>query len=595
VSCRRWFVIAIHLGVLFQFLLATAVAQNEPITADQVIARYLDAIGADKFPSITTFVEMGDLDGNLLNFWGGSRSSSQSIHREHGTFESYFKRPNLRFNSSLTEHNSVIGLHGCDGKVAWIIDALGERREFKPTPGSEYECEEGFQAMASRLRNGNVKLRLVKKKEVEGRMAWEIKADDPKSRWSNIYEFDAETYLLLRSGKGESSIRYSDYRDIGGIKLPFMIVEEFTHSKLVTTVREVKINAPIDDARFAEPQIKAGAITAKSRASPKSNSEAPPPKETSIKKDGPEISNVAQPNTSATPDVASITEVNFPNFTSCQIAELKLTIPDLKGLKPAPDPEDLAALLDKIGAKTLDIARNAPNLISREVVIQSQQGIGETHSDYDYVILTRIEGNAVGLNEYRVDLKTGAKFQTDEAMKNESSTLTDLERASHELGASQGGHPPASQGFATSWVHFYPLNRPAATFRYLGEQKMDGRRTLVVAFAQKPQFVRSPAMFLYQGKTVPIYLQGVAWVDASDFRIWRLRIDLLSPIPEVSLHRLTADIQFAPTRIEEVPSLLSLPREITVTSEVSGSTLREIHKYSGYRVFRAHSKILLNP
>jgi len=170
-----------------------------------------------------------------------------------------------------------------------------------------------------------------------------------------------------------------------------------------------------------------------------------------------------------------------------------------------------------------------------------------------------------------------------------------LERASHELGALQGGHPPASQGFATSWVHFYPLNRSAATFRYVGEQKMDGRHTLVVAFAQKPQAVLSPALFRYQGKTAPIFFQGVAWVDASDFRILRLRIDLLSPIPEVSLHRLTADIQFAPTRIDEVPSPLSLPREITVTSEVSGSTLREIHKYSGYHVFRTHSKIVLNP
>jgi len=60
VSCRRWFVIAIHLGVLFQCLQATAVAQDEPVTAEQVVARYLDAIGADKFPSIARILEIGD-------------------------------------------------------------------------------------------------------------------------------------------------------------------------------------------------------------------------------------------------------------------------------------------------------------------------------------------------------------------------------------------------------------------------------------------------------------------------------------------------------------------------------------------------------
>ena len=579
--CRRWFLVTIHLGILFHFSLAPAVAQHEPITADQVFARYLDAIGADRFPSITTFVERGDLYGNLTNFWQGSRSPTQSQKKERGTFEFYFKSPNFRFSSNLTENNLVIALHGCDGKVAWYIDSYLKRGEFKPKPGSEYDCEEGFEPMPSRLHKANLRMRLIKRKEVEGRMAWEIKADDPKSRWSDTYYFDAETYLLLRLEKAGSRVTYSDYRDAGGIKLPFTTIQESTNSRLVTTVRELKINTPVDDARFAEPQPKAGVVAASSLAAPRKNDAG--------------ISNIASPPTPETTNGASITEVNFPNFTSCTTAELQLTVPELNGLKPAPDQEILAALLDKVGAKTLDIARNTPNLISRETVTQSQQGVGETRRDYDYLILTRIEGNVVGLNEFRVDLKTGDKFQTDEVMKNESSTWADLERASHELAASQASRPPASQGFATSWVHFYPLNRPQATFRYLGEQKVDGQRTLVLAFAQKPQSVPSPAMFRYQGKTTPMFLQGVAWVDASNFRILRLRTDLLSPLPEVSLHRLTADIQFVPTRIEKVPSLLSLPREVTVTSEVSGSTLREIHKYSEYRRFGSQSRVVLNP
>jgi hypothetical protein len=361
-------------------------------------------------------------------------------------------------------------------------------------------------------------------------------------------------------------------------------------SSSVKNLREVKINSPIDDARFAEPEIKDGVITPKSGAFAKLNSRALP-----SKSDVAAASNIAPVTTSATPTIASVTEVNFPNVTSSAIAELQQTIPELKGLNPAPDQEQLSDLLDKVGTKTLEIAKNTPNLISRENVIQSQQGVGENHRDYDYLIVTHVEGNIVGLNEFRVDLKTGEKFQTDHEMKNGSSTLADLERASHELGASQGGRPPASQGFATCWVYFYPFNLPEATFLFLGEQKVDGRRTLVLAFAQKPESVVSPGLFLFQGKAAPMFLQGVAWVDASDYRILRLRTDLLLPIPEVSLHRLTADIQFAPTRIEEVPSLLSLPSEVSVTSEVSGLTLREIHKYSGYRLFRTHSKIVLNP
>jgi len=121
---------------------------------------------------------------------------------------------------------------------------------------------------------------------------------------------------------------------------------------------------------------------------------------------------------------------------------------------------------------------------------------------------------------------------------------------------------------------------------------MDGQRTLVLAFAQKPPFVSSPAIFRYHGKPYSIYLQGMAWIDPFDFRILRLRTDLLFPLPEASLHRLTADIQFALTRIEQVPSPLFLPREVTVTSTAGGSTLSEIHKYSNYHLFHAHSKIV---
>jgi hypothetical protein len=303
---------------------------------------------------------------------------------------------------------------------------------------------------------------------------------------------------------------------------------------------------------------------------------------------------VASQHTPATPNAASTTEVKFPNFTSCTVAELQLAVPELKGLKTAPNQKKLAAVLDKVGAKTLEIARNTPNLISRESVTEGLLGTGETHRDYDYLILTRSEGNVADFKEFRVDLKTGAKFQIDQELKNESPTWADMEWEGDDLAAMRS-RPPASQGFATSWLHLYPDNRRQATFRYLGEQRLDGQRLLVLAFAQKPHFVLSPGIFQSQGRTVPMFFQGLAWIDPSDFRIVRLRTDLLAPLPEVSVQRLTADIQFAPTLIEQVPALLWLPREITITSKVNGWTLLEIHKYSEYRLFRVQSRIVLNP
>jgi hypothetical protein len=152
-----------------------------------------------------------------------------------------------------------------------------------------------------------------------------------------------------------------------------------------------------------------------------------------------------------------------------------------------------------------------------------------------------------------------------------------------------------SQGFASSWVHFHPSNRARATYRFLGEENMDGHRTLVLAFAEKPASVLMPAIFRYQDKTAPMFLQGIAWVEPSDFRILRLRTDLLSPVPEVSLLRWTANIQFDLTPVEQLPAPLQLPRRVVVIATVGGSNISEIHEYSGYHLFRAKSRVVLNP
>ena len=574
----RWLLAGIHLSAVLFLSRPLTFADEEPSTADQVIAKYMDAIGANRFSSITTFAERGEMLGDFT-----SRSKEQAL------FEFYFRSPNLRFSSSVTAANRIIALHGCDGRIAWYIDSSMSRTEFTPKPDKEFDCEHGFEPMPSRLRGPQAKTRLIKKKKIEGHSAWEIAVNDQKSHVHATYHFDAATYLLVRVEMQGSHTTYSEYRDVGGFKLPFKTTSEWGDSRMETTLREVVINGPIEDARFIEPNVKDGVLTFNLLTPPKTGDPE------SVKADAPKptTGNNETVVSETMPNSARVTEVNFPNFTACTIPELQQTVPELQGLKPAPDQQQLSALLDKVGAKTVEIARSTPNLISRETVTELRKP--PAVMQYDYLILNRIQGKAVFLDEFRVDLKTGDKFQTDEDLKDASSARAAVERASRDLTASQFGRRPISQGFAASWVHFYPLNRRQATFRYLGQQKMDGHRTLVLAFAQKPQSVTSPAIFVSKGKNVPMYLQGVAWVDASDFHIWRLRTDLLTPLPNVSLHRLTADIQFKPTRVEEIPSLISLPREVKITSVVSQSTAQEVHAYSDYRLFRARSKIVLNP
>ena len=84
----------------------------------------------------------------------------------------------------------------------------------------------------------------------------------------------------------------------------------------------------------------------------------------------------------------------------------------------------------------------------------------------------------------------------------------------------------------------------------------------------------------------------MASVDSSDFRIVRLRTDLLSAPNEVALRRLTADIQFKEIRLADLPPPLWLPFEVVVIAKIGKVSLRESHTYSDYRLFRTRSKIM---
>lgn len=311
----------------------------------------------------------------------------------------------------------------------------------------------------------------------------------------------------------------------------------------------------------------------------------------------PEETPIALPPTEpqVDPSVALIPAVIFPNYASCPITELRHAVPELAHLKPAQDQTELFPLLSKIGGALKEIAGKMPNLISHEAVTSDRNGV-KSHQNFSYLVLQHTQGGRVRvLDEFRVDLASGEKFQTESIEKAVAATSNSL-----DLPPTIGALPkpesgPRSQGFVNNWLRFYPSNLIESDFRYLGQQKMDGRPTMVVVFAQKPGSVRMPGKVGFGNKIYPVFMQGIAWVDASNFRIVRLRTDLLTVPAGVPLRRLTADIEFTQIRIAEVASPLWLPRQVIVVSNVAGAVLRESHTYSDYRLFRTHSKILLNP
>jgi hypothetical protein len=277
---------------------------------------------------------------------------------------------------------------------------------------------------------------------------------------------------------------------------------------------------------------------------------------------------------------------NPHSYIDGPLSRLKGILPELDGVKPADNPQDLADLLTKVASKTYEFAERVPNLISDELVTESQFPASRTKKEaclacpdpgpirqraekYDYIILARpAQDNHLVLEEDRTD-RNGRPVPQSAS--------------------------PRFRGFSMFWVIFSASHQQESRFRYLGEQKLDGRTTSVVAFAQVPGSVENPAMIVASKATIPMLLQGIAWIDANDFHILRLHTDLLAPQPEIGYLKQTSDLRYGTVRITALNLDLWAPQIVEVETDDAGELWHEQHHYSKYRLYEAKSRIILNP
>lgn len=260
------------------------------------------------------------------------------------------------------------------------------------------------------------------------------------------------------------------------------------------------------------------------------------------------------------------------------LPKLHATLPELKGLDPAGNQEQLTYILDRAGDKCVDLLRRIPNIISREEVISLvpeppplmagslEPYVGIQRERFDYLLLSEHTASGIKLEEYR---------------------MVHGRPATAPLALGQ-----LSQGFTSEWLRLYPGNRSEARFRYLGEQIVDRHKTFVLGFAQIPQSVRFPTRFQLSEKEIAIFLQGVVWIDSTDFRIVRMREDLLAPRPDIGLKKFTTTIRFGEVNIAKAASSLWLPQEVVIEWEFQGQTIQRRHRYSDYRLYVAKARIL---
>ncbi len=254
------------------------------------------------------------------------------------------------------------------------------------------------------------------------------------------------------------------------------------------------------------------------------------------------------------------------------LPSLVQAIPELKGLQPATSQHDLASILQKTGEGVKAFFNSFQNTASVEQIREERLAKDGKIADaldqkFQYLLLTRPEKWGLGLEEFRTN------------SSGERASITGLDSGLM-----------LTSGFASASLVFHPDYQAGATFRYLGMEKLNGHECHVVAFAQLPAKAQMVERFNTESGSVLVLFQGLAWIDAGNFKIVRLRTDLLKPQTKVRLQRQTTEISYDPVQFKQVASAVWLPSEVAVTLQWAGKTFHNEHRYSDFKLFNTQTQ-----
>jgi hypothetical protein len=231
-------------------------APNVP-TVDQVLNKYIEAIGgAQKVAGITSFVASGQSVG-YRGFGGG------------GVVEVSAKAPDQRATHiSFPEYpDRGVSVRTYDGRTGWIATPLAVVPKYELSgserDGARIDAQLSF---PSQIRQALTSLRVGPPTTIEDKDVTVVQGNGPNGTLATLYFDDASGLLvrLVRHGRSPigrvpTQVDYSDYRDVGGVKFPFRWTFAWLDGRDSFEFSDVKLNVPVDAARFGEPRVAAAA------------------------------------------------------------------------------------------------------------------------------------------------------------------------------------------------------------------------------------------------------------------------------------------------------------------------------------------------
>jgi hypothetical protein len=239
-------------------------------TADAILDKYIQALGgAQRLAGLTSYIGKGTSVG-FGGFGGG------------GQVQIFAKAPDQR--TMVIEYKDAPGrgdtTRSYDGRFGWLRTPLNVLGEYELS-GSELDGArlDAQLSFPGQIKQALTNLRVGSPTTIsdlpapatqmsvqpivmfgQDREAQVVQGAGPRGVLVTLY-FDKESGLLLRMvrygsspiGRIPTQIDFADYRDVGGVKLPFRMTFAWLDGRDAIQLNDVQTNVPIDAARFGRP------------------------------------------------------------------------------------------------------------------------------------------------------------------------------------------------------------------------------------------------------------------------------------------------------------------------------------------------------
>jgi len=182
-------------------------------------------------------------------------------------------------------------------------------------------------------------------------------------------------------------------------------------------------------------------------------------------------------------------------------------------------------------------------------------------TEFDYVALLKPKADGVAVEESRVPRTSDPQDKTEQLL--------------------------LTSGFPALMLLFHPDFKDK--FDFHEDPDPAGPRGIArVAFKSKPE-QRSMSALKLGGRFYPILWQGFAWIEESTGTVVRIVATLETPMEDVGLTELKAEVEYRRVALRDTGKTYNLPARVTVTARTEKRQWRNVHDFTGYKMFTVTS------